>query len=164
MPQGPDSFPAQGVNSLASVGQRTLARVIDLVVLSVPYLAVLGIVIAVLAAADTSPEDIGETRAWVLYVGPGIVVAMVYETLCVTRWGQTLGKLVVGIRVARQVNGRCPLWWESAQRVALPGAVVIIPHPVALAGAMALYVVAGFDPMRRNVPDRAAGTVVVRAR
>ena len=68
------------------------------------------------------------------------------------------------MRVVRLVNGRCPLWWEAAIRIALPGAVAVIPDPLAKAVALALYGVAVADPMRRNVPDRAAGTVVVRSR
>src|SRR5690606_31735966 len=100
--------------------------------------------------------------AWV--TGTVFVVQFVYETVCVTLWGQTLGKLVCGVRVARLVNGRCPLWWEAGLRVALPGVVGAIPHPAALAASIAIYAVAVVDPLRRTLADRAAGTVVVRAR
>jgi uncharacterized RDD family membrane protein YckC len=62
------------------------------------------------------------------------------------------------------VNGRCPLWWESALRIGLPAVVAAVPLPLALAVAVGLFTTAGFDPMRRNITDRAAGTVVVRAR
>lgn len=165
MPQGPDSFPARGVNSLASFGQRTLARVIDLVVIGIPV--TIGYTIAAVIASGGSPDPEAtlaspQASAWTW--GAAIALAMVYETVCVTLWGQTLGKLVVGLRVVRLVNGRCPLWWEAALRIALPGAVAVIPNPLARAAALTLYVVAVADPLRRNIPDRAAGTVVVRAR
>ncbi len=165
MPDGPDSFPASGVNSLATIGSRSLARLIDLVILGIPV--TIGYTIAAVVASGGSPDPdttlaSDSASAWVW--GSAIALACVYETLCVTLWGQTPGKLVVGLRVVRLVNGRCPLWWEAAIRIGLPGAVAVVPFPLAKAVAVALYVVAVADPMRRNVPDRAAGTVVVRSR
>lgn len=161
----PGAFPRAGVNSLAPTATRGLARLFDALVLAVPYLLVLSVIVAAITGGDPSElTDLGETRIWILYVGPAVTLTIVYETICTTLWGQTVGKLVFGIRVARLGNGRCPLWWESALRITLPGAVAIIPHVAALAAAISLYVVAGFDPIRRSVPDRAAGTVVVRAR
>ncbi len=164
MPTGPDSFPARGVNSLATVGQRGLARLLDVAVLGVPYLFVAFSILLITTDAASDPEAplSPQTSAWLW--GGGIALAIVYETICVTFWGRTLGKLVLGVRVVRLVNGRCPLWWEAAIRIALPGAVAVIPSPLAKAAALTLFVVAGFDPLRRNVCDRAAGTVVVRSR
>lgn len=165
MPLEPGAFPRRGVNSLASTGSRGLARVLDGLVLLVPYLVVLTAIVAMVSGGD--PDEVPELsrgQNWVVILGPAIALAIVYETICTTLWGQTLGKAAFGVRVARLTNGRCPLWWESAMRITLPGAVAIIPHPAALAAAMTLFVVAGFDPIRRSVPDRAAGTVVVRTR
>ena len=165
MPEGPDSFPARGVNSLAGIGLRSLARLVDAIVLGVPFLFGLAIVATVASGGSPDPESTlasDSAAAWMW--GAAIALAIVYETICVTLWGQTLGKLLMGVRVVRLVNGRCPLWWEAAIRIALPGAVAVIPDPLAKAVALALYGVAVADPMRRNVPDRAAGTVVVRSR
>lgn len=165
MPEGSDAFPARGVNSLASVGARGVARSIDLLLLAVPV--IIGYTIAAVIASGGSPDP--ETTlasesaaAWIW--GSAIALAVVYETICVTLWGQTLGKAIMGLRVVRLANGRCPLWWEAAIRIGLPGAVAVIPFPLAKGVAVALYGVAAADVMRRNVPDRAAGTVVVRAR
>lgn len=166
MPVGPQSFPRTGVNSLASLGARGVARTLDALVLGIPYSVVAGLVL--LAVNGTDPgaaESMEQTaQAYVALVVPLLVLAVVYETVAITLWGQTLGKLVVGIRVARQVNGRCPLWWESALRIGLPAVVAAVPLPLALAVAIGLFTTAGFDPMRRNITDRAAGTVVVRSR
>lgn len=165
MPEGPESFPARGVNSLASVGSRGLARLLDLAVLGVPLTVAYTIAALIASGGAPDPETtLASQSAYVWMWGSAIALAVVYETICVTLWGQTLGKLVVGVRVVRLANGRCPLWWESAIRIALPGAVAVIPSPLAKAAAVALYVVAVSDPIRRNVPDRAAGTVVVRSR
>ncbi|HXH55920.1 RDD family protein [Iamia sp.] len=165
MPDGPESFPDTGVNSLASIGARWLARFIDTMVLGVPFTIGLTIVAVIVAGGAPDPETTmtsDSAMAWTW--GAAIGLALAYETLTVFLWGQTLGKLVLGVRVVRLANGRCPLWWEAALRVTLPGAVAVIPHPLAKAAAIGLFGVAIFDPMRRSVSDRAAGTVVVRAR
>lgn len=163
LPEGPDSFPAAGVNSLAAIWTRALARSIDTLLVMVPAMVVLMVV--ALVTGRTDAEDAAENtllQAWV--TGSVFLFSFLYETITVTLWGQTLGKFLFGIRVARLVNGRCPLWWEAGLRVALPGVVAAVPHPAALAASVAIYVVAVFDPMRRTLADRAAGTVVVRAR
>jgi uncharacterized RDD family membrane protein YckC len=162
-PDGPDAFPAAGVNSLAAIWTRAVARSIDTAVVMIPALLVFMVVAVV--TGRTGSDDAAEStmlQAWV--TGSVFVVSFLYETIGVTLWGQTLGKLICGIRVARLVNGRCPLWWEAGLRVALPGVVSAIPHPAALAASVAIYAVAVFDPIRRTLADRAAGTVVVRAR
>ncbi len=165
-PRGPQSFPATGVNALATIMRRWLARAVDAVIVGVPVLLVTSVVLVVRAAgepgADTADAASGTAQAatWAALV----LMAVVYETVTITFWGQTIGKFLLGIRVARQVNGRCPLWWEAALRIAVPGVVATIPHPLAKVVAMGLYMTAMFDPLRRGVPDRAAGTVVVRSR
>ncbi|HYI61183.1 MAG TPA: RDD family protein [Acidimicrobiales bacterium] len=165
-PNGPQSFPAAGANSLATISRRWLARGVDAVLIGVPVLLATSVVLVLQAAGDPSaePADAAGPTAQAVTWGALVAVAVLYETVTVTLWGQTLGKLLLGIRVARQVNGRCPLWWEAAVRIALPGVVATVPHPLAKAAAMALYAAAMFDPLRRGVADRAAGTVVVRTR
>ena len=166
MPAGPQSFPRTGVNSLASLGARGVARTLDALVVAVPYSIVASIVLLIVNGTDSGTTETMEptARSYVVLVVPLLVLAVLYETVAVTLWGQTLGKLALGVRVARQVNGRCPLWWESALRIGLPAVVAAVPLPLALAVAIGLFTTAGFDPMRRNITDRAAGTVVVRAR
>lgn len=158
-PTTPDSFPASGVNSLAPIWVRGAARVLDGVLLAVPILIVTAIS---LAASGTEPGD--DISLPIGVVAGSFALSFVYETLGVTLWGQTLGKLVCGVRVARQDNGRCPVWWQAGIRVALPGVVGAIVHPLASLVTVGLFAAAIFDPLRRTVPDRAAGTVVVRAR
>lgn len=166
MPVGPQSFPRTGVNSLASLGQRGLARVLDGLLIAVPYMVVASLVVTIANGGDPDAAEQMEptVRGYVALFAPLVGLVAVYETIAITLWGQTLGKLALGIRVARQVNGRCPLWWESALRIGIVAVVAVIPHPIAPAVAMGLFTTAGFDPMRRNLTDRAAGTVVVRSR
>lgn len=163
-----DRFPARGVNSLAPMAPRALARLIDVLLLLVPYLAITLVAMLAVTGFDTeaTAEDLGLTQPqqYLLVIGPAVVLALIYETVCVTLWGQTAGKAIAGLRVARLGNGRCPLWWEAALRVALPALVALVPHGLALFVAVCLYLAAGFDPMGRSIPDKVAGTVVVRAR
>ncbi len=166
MPVTPEAFPSSGVNSLASLGARAVARILDLLLLVIPY-SVLALFVYVVAGGDaaSTAETMEPTvRDRMVLTAPFLALAVLYETVTITLWGQTLGKFALGVRVARQVNGRCPLWWESALRIGLPAVVAVIPHPIAISAAMALFVTAGFDPLRRNLTDRAAGTVVVRSR
>ena len=122
MPVGPQSFPRTGVNSLASLGARGVARTLDALVVAVPYSIVASIVLLIVNGTDSGTTETMEptARSYVILVVPLLVLAFLYETVAVTLWGQTLGKLAVGVRVARQVNGRCPLWWESGLRIGLP--------------------------------------------
>lgn len=162
-PTEAQSFPATGVNSLAPIWVRAVARLIDSLIVAVPTFLVFAV--AALVSVGTDAEAAAQDRGLQIWVtGAAFVSAVIYETVGVTLWGQTLGKLIVGIRVARQANGRNPQWWEAAIRVALPGVVTAVPHPAASAAVLVLYGLAVFDPMRRSGPDRAAGTVVVRAR
>lgn len=164
MPEGPEAFPARGVNSLAPFASRGVARFVDVVVLSVPLFMAFSLAAWIASGGSPDPETtLASNSAYVWMWGSAIGLAVVYETICLAFWGQTLGKLAVGVRVVRQVNGRCPLWWEAALRIALPGAVAVIPSPLAKMAAVALITIM-IDPMRRTLPDRAAGTVVVRAR
>lgn len=167
MPETPQAFPRHGVNSLASLEGRALARALDALLIGIPYFAIVGIIALARVEDPNAPaEPISWTGPlWITVFGPIIALFVLYETVAVTRWGQTLGKLALGVRVARQVNGRCPLWWEAALRVGVVGLVLLVPlWPIVFLVAVTLYMVAGFDGMRRNVPDRVAGTVVVRAR
>jgi uncharacterized RDD family membrane protein YckC len=165
MPAGPDAFPRTGVNSLASYESRAFARLLDASLLGIPYFFVVLVIAAVSTDTTAQTEPVEWTGPlWLTVFGPLIALFVVYETVCVTLWGQTLGKLALGVRVARQVNGRCPLWWQSFLRVGIVGVVLLIPFVPVLFVASGLYMAAGFDPLHRNVPDRAAGTVVVRTR
>lgn len=165
MPDGPDAFPATGVNSLAPLGSRAVARLIDSTLVSVPAFAAFAVATIATVGLEGDPEAMANDTGLTLWLtGTWFVVSVLYETVSVALWGQTLGKLALGVRVARQANGRCPLWWEAGIRIALPALVFAVPHPAAAVAVMVLYAVAVFDPMRRGVPDRAAGTVVVRSR
>ena len=157
MPEGPEHFPATGVNSLASYGVRGVARAIDSLLIGLPVLAV---GIGTLAATDADPNQ--GFPEWVAAVW--FVLTVVYEVLFVRWRGQTLGKLAVGIKVSRLDNGRPPLWWQAGIRIALPAIAAGLPFGIASVAYVAVYSSSAWSPVRRGIHDKAAGTVVVVAR
>ena len=108
MPLEPGAFPRTGVNSLAPTGARP-GPVLDALVLGVPYLLVLSLIGLVISGADQSEPPALSCADLDPVPGPAISLAIVYEMVCTTLWGQTVGKLAFGLRVARLSNGRCPL-------------------------------------------------------
>lgn len=133
----------------ASFGQRFLARLVDGLVTLAPQLLVF-------AAID------GYGRILVA----GLLEAL-YEIPQLAWWGRTVGKRALGIRVVT-TDGRAatPSWAQAFVRVMLPDALFLSPSD-AIAGVaplwwLAVYLPMLFDPWRRGVHDRAAGTRVVR--
>lgn len=162
IPTGPDSFPATGRNALAKIGLRAVARLLDMVVVGIPLVLIVAVV---LLATGYDPDQATEAETlppWLAAVW--FVAVFSYETVAVAWKGRTLGKLAVGIRVARLDDGRTPLWWQAGIRVALPAVIVTIPYPLTQLVFVGIYLTAQFDAMRRGIHDKAAGTIVVTTR
>jgi uncharacterized RDD family membrane protein YckC len=128
---------------LARVWPRIGARVLDAVLV--------GIVMAVLSAAVPLPDGAGYTLV--------LVVVMVgYETLLLAGGGQTLGKMVFGLRVVRA--DRDPVTARDALvRSALVDAIGMVPL-----GWPILAIALEQHPVRQGWHDRVAGTLVVTIR
>ena len=104
-----------------SEGRRLAARLLDLVLVSPGMLLFVGYLLH-LSFGDIKnllaqfPEPI-ETPAWLPLLGwGGLLVLVLYEPLMVARWGATVGKLAVGIRVVRLADGArvsmCSPWFR----------------------------------------------------
>jgi len=146
-PQEAADFPATGVNSLASFTQRGTARGIDALIPLVPVVAIL----MTIALRDPTSDE--ALPRWPVFVG--IFIAVVYETTFIAWRGQTLGKMLLGVRVAQLVNGAKPDPSQSALR-ALVWMVLALPAGLGLLTAV-------FSRDGRGLHDRFAGTRVVRA-
>ena len=164
--------PASGSGSLANPGRRLGARLLDgLVLLPVSALIIVAIVVfvaphvgPVFPAAKTASDAGTSSRTpgfvWLeLAIFAGIfvlnLVQAVYETVAVARYGRTLGKAWLGIRIVRTDGS--PLDWGRA------------------AGRTGLYFVMGWigvvglvnelwclwDEDRQCLHDKAVGTLVV---
>jgi len=150
-------FPARGPNSLASIPTRGIARVIDIVIPSLPVV----VIVTVLVARQSTP-DANALPHWPRFVLIGLVLA--YETICVGWRGRTVGKVLLGTRVARLVKGTRPDWTQSFMRALVPVAALSIPFDLGPGLYACVFLTAVFSPIRRGVHDHASGTVVVRTR
>lgn len=159
-PYGGGSYPTDplaGMPPLADSGRRTLARIIDLILVGiVAWLLTWGFGVS---EYDVNGDEVQYGKsllqslvAAVLYIG--------YDTVMISRSGQTLGKKWLGMRVANLDNGSTP----SVQTTLIRSAVLWIPF--AFCCACIWTAISGgwsfFDkPYKQGLHDKAAKTVVV---
>ncbi|AVV42381.1 RDD family protein [Streptomyces sp. ID05-04B] len=152
--------PLAGMPPLADSGRRTLARIIDMVLVFV--------VVSLLAWAfgvaqytvDADRIEFGKTFGRELVAA---ILYVAYDTVLTARTGQTLGKRWLGMRVADLDNGSTP----SAQTSLVRALVLWVPF--AFCCACLWTAVCGgwsyFDkPYKQGLHDKAAKTVVVGTR
>jgi uncharacterized RDD family membrane protein YckC len=154
-PPGPPDRPGQadGVDRLATVGQRVVGAVADLLVFG----AVVTSPLVLLRGAVRL-----EGSAVAAFVAVAFVLDSVYVIVPTALWGRTFGELIVGVRVVMQNDGRLPGWKASVQRWFLPAVALFIPY-AGWAVSIGLRATLVVDPLRRGIHDRMAGTIVVKA-
>ena len=140
---------------LAGIGQRALARVIDSLILTVGPTVVGNLLVRGVDETE-DPRFEHAFLLWLLFV----LVVFLYEVGLTARWGQTLGKRVVGIRVVGP-DGADPGWARATRRFLLPFAAAMVPY-VGLPLSLAVFLRAAFVPDRRGFHDLFADTKVVR--
>ncbi|MER5537891.1 RDD family protein [Streptomyces mirabilis] len=154
-PYGGD--PLAGMPPLADSGKRTVARIIDMILV--------GIVVWLLSWAfgvmqyNMNADKIEYSRGF----GQSVIAAVLYvgyDTIMISRSGQTLGKKLFNLRVANLDNGSTP----SVQTTLVRSLVLWIPF--AFCCACIWTAIAGgwsyFDkPYKQGLHDKAAKTVVV---
>ena len=167
-----DDLPEQrGVpGSPASWGMRAAARIIDFVLVSLPF-AYLSNVAGV--KQITSGPDKGDLTGplWILLLFP--VVYMAYETVLVSRTGQTVGKMLCRIKVVDWSTGMLLTPQQAAVRAFVPGVFLLVAAAAPLVGVpwlgflqfapLLVYVTVAASPVYRGVHDRAAGSIVLSA-
>ncbi|MEU3795171.1 RDD family protein [Streptomyces fructofermentans] len=154
-PYGED--PLAGMPALAPSGRRTLARIIDMILV--------GIVVGLLTwgfgineyDVDTDRIDYGNSFGQSLIAA---VLYVAYDTVLISRTGQTLGKKWLNMRVANLDNGSTPGGQTSLVRA------LVLWIPFAFCCACVWTAIAGgwsfFDkPYKQGLHDKAAKTVVV---
>jgi uncharacterized RDD family membrane protein YckC len=156
-----DRSPVYGVGAaqtdlLATIGRRVGARLLDGVIVGLP----LTILVFAVSDVDQAKSTV-HTPLWAQLLAAA--VAAVYEVVLIRLWGQTVGKRMLGIRVARITDGAVPDWTASAVRYLLPVLPLLLPIPGIFVLSMVIYLAAVVDPLRRGWHDRAAGTIVVKA-
>lgn len=141
----------QPVNTLATVGRRVAARLLDGVVL-LPVWTVLLLAFGVGSSDGVLDIPRGAFNLFWL-------VAVAYEIGMVALRGQTVGKRWLGIKVVDATTGAVPNLDQAARRAA-PTLIQIIPFIGAF--AVALYLPLLWRPRRQGLHDRLAATVVVK--
>jgi uncharacterized RDD family membrane protein YckC len=180
-PQAPYGAPSgtdagEGPFPLASWTSRALARLVDLVVAGLPAM-VLALILSLALFGLTALGSGGVTGGHfpLLLAVVFFLVHTAYETVSLRRWGQTLGKRVVGLKVAPVAAvgrlGRLPIGAVTT-RAALYGLPMLLAQipgwlwwpvfwiAVVLIGGMPAW----NRPNRQGLHDRIAGTVVLNVR
>jgi uncharacterized RDD family membrane protein YckC len=138
----------------AALQRRVAAFLIDQIML---FAVVIGIGLA--AGVRRGEADDGAVLAISLL---GVVVAVAYHAIGVARFGRTLGKHLLGLRVVSTPQGAPVTMSYAALRALVPSAAVLLPVIGNFAG-LAVYLWAVFDPARQGLHDKLAGTMVVPA-
>ena len=153
----PDDEDAEGL-SIASPWRRFTGWLADGLLFTAAFL-VIGIV-------ASTPDR----RSVAFHAAYSAVVA-VYEIVGTARWGQTLGKRFVGIRVVERGTGRPPGWGRAVVRWSLPAVAIVTEGLITGVGGvvgqlvfLVVYLPVAWDPLARGLHDRLAGTVVVDSR
>ncbi|ELS53521.1 RDD family protein [Streptomyces viridochromogenes] len=154
---GAPTDPLAGMPPLADSGKRTLARIIDMILVGVVvWLLTWGFGVS---EYDTDTDRVEYSKslaqsviAAVLFIG--------YDTFMTVQTGQTLGKKLLNMRVANLDNGATP----SVQSALIRAAVLWIPF--AFCCACIWTAICGgwsfFDrPYKQGLHDKSAKTVVV---
>ena len=140
--------------TLAPISRRIGGLILDQLIVACPAV----IVIVILGF---TPSDSVTSRSVLIFNISLTSLAFVYQTIMVAMLGRTVGKIAVGTRVVRLVDGGRPDWSEAAMRALVPLAFGAIPKVGVFLGAM-VYSLALWTPLRQGLHDKAAGTLVVR--
>lgn len=157
------SIPGLGTVKVATIGQRALARILDAVILGVAYgiLSALGVGAVAQSVDPVTGEVSGggiaaALGAYVLVLFLGIL----YEVVMIALKGQTLGKMIMGVKVVKQVNGEIAGWGPSFIRYIIPALASAITCGL---GGILVYVSPLFDKTGRmqGWHDNAANDLVI---
>ena len=141
--------------TLAPIGRRFAGLLLDQIIVALP-------VASVVVALGFRLSDTVTSRSLLLFNIALTSTAFIYETLMIALLGRTVGKLALGTRVVRLVDGGRPGWSESAMRALVPLSLGAIPR-IGMFLSVGVYSLALWNPLRQGLHDRAAGTLVVRS-
>ena len=140
---------------LAPILRRIGGLLLDQVIVALP-------VVLVVVAIGFTPNDTVTSKSLLVFNIAVTSVAFVYYTLMIALVGRTVGKLALGTRVVRLVDGGRPGWSEAVMRALVPLSLGAIPK-VGVVLSVLVYSLALWNPLRQGLHDKAAGTLVVRS-
>ena len=146
---------------LASWGRRAVALMLDSVVLVI----ILVVLFAIAALSDPSFDDAAAesagdddlTAGWIIFLLGVFFGPFLYTWLMLGAWGQTLGKMALGIRVARAENAQRIGYPRALGRTASVWLLSILYLPIILSYLWPLW-----DSRNQTLQDKMASTIVVR--
>ncbi|MFF5855569.1 RDD family protein [Streptomyces sp. NPDC012751] len=152
--------PLAGMPPLADSGRRTLARIIDMILVGIVVWLLTWVFGVREYAVDGDRVEVGRSVAQSVIAA---VLYVAYDTFMISRSGQTLGKKWLGLRVADLADGATPSTQTSLIRA------LVLWLPFAFCCACVWTAIAGgwsfFDkPYKQGLHDKAAKTVVVSTR
>ncbi len=155
-----DELPAAGLGAPASVPRRAGARLVDFVGLSIPV-ALVTTTLGVEIDADTGRV---EGPLWPRFVFP--IVFMLYETVLIGRYGQTVGKALFRIQAVDWGRGGLASYRQAAIRAVVPGVFLLLAVLGGVLGylqfvAIVIYLSSLADVLYRGWHDKAAATIVL---
>ncbi|OIV37430.1 hypothetical protein BIV57_11115 [Mangrovactinospora gilvigrisea] len=159
--------PVSALPPLAGFGRRLGARAVDFVLV---FLVVGQLITGLIWGFHTSSVDPASHAPKAQLLAAALIqvgLAVVYETAMFAKWGQTLGKMLFDVRIARRDReAEIP----GVGVALLRACVYYVPYLLA-AGliGIAFWLLNGLwqtwdKPYRQCLHDKAARTVVVRAR
>ena len=151
-------FPATGPFSLAAPGPRFGARALDLAVIALPVLLVIA-----LTAKTINGQLQLDVPTWLLPAT--LAFAVVYEFLFVVIAQRTLGKMLLGLKVVRYVDGARPTPTQCGLRALLPWSPLAFPlGPFGAAAVLMIYGTGIGGELHRGWSDLVGGTLVISTR
>ncbi len=154
MTEGISGFPVDE-DDIAEPWRRLVGFIIDWVAL-----VMIALVITSVLGIDLGGSDALRLPASARFV-QGVTGAAYYIGFTVSR-GQTPGKVLIGTRVVMERTALIPGFVPATLRWVVPGVFVFLPGVSILSAVIYGWLL--FDSLRRGLHDKAAGTVVVRAR
>lgn len=150
---------------LAGLGARLGARILDVILVGAGMGILFAIGLGRLVLSALSGDGVAVLAFIALVFGFTLLfllVTLLYETTMIAAWGQTVGKMLTGVRVIRAADGGLPGWGKSIGRwlvLTLPSQIPAIGWIVTLL----VYLSPTWDDRRQGWHDKAVATVVVRA-
>lgn len=151
-------FPKSGPFSLAAPGPRFGARALDLALVALPVL----IVIAVTARSIDGQLQL-DVPIWL--IPATLAFGVFYEFLFLVIAQRTVGKMLLGLKVVRYVDGTRPSVVQCGLRALVPWSVLALPlGPFAFGAVLMVFGTGIGGDLHRGWPDRAGGTLVISTR
>jgi uncharacterized RDD family membrane protein YckC len=161
-----DDLPDKGPGAPASWGKRAGARLVDILLISLPSLFLAQALGVEVVTRDGTTEVTGSR--WPLFIFPVAFIA--YETFFIAWRGNTLGKYAFRAKVVAWERGDLPTYQESAIRALLPGIFLIIATAgtgsalaLVIVVPVVIYLSSVFNRVYRGWHDKAADTIVLSA-